>query len=134
MPANRLVIEQPYFVDIREMRVLGFADVPDHIAAGIPLALGVYWRARGKPEGDYDVVAQLSDASGNIAVEQSSRPANGTHPTLRWNGGEVLLDWHDLALPSDMAPSEYALRVVLRDAETKAVLGTAPVKTIEITS
>ncbi len=131
LTASQLVIEQRYYVDMREMRLLGFGDVPDRIAAGERLELGVYWRARGKPRGDYQVAVQLRDADGRVVLEQSSRPATDTYPTTQWSEGEVLLDWHDIELPRGWA-GKYTLHVVLRDAGSKEVLGEALVKTIEI--
>jgi hypothetical protein len=57
---------------------------------------------------------------------------NGTYPTTAWNVGEVLLDWHDLAIPEDFPTGEYPMAVVLRDATTRIVVGQAPVTTVKI--
>jgi hypothetical protein len=42
-------LEQPFFVDMQEMRLLGY--VPQHqtIGPGEIFELGLYWRAREKP-------------------------------------------------------------------------------------
>ncbi len=130
--AGQLQIEQPYFVDMQEIRLLGFAPFPKTVAPGDMLALGVYWRARGKPRGDYQVVVQLRQVDGRIALEQSDRPAAGAYPTPRWNVGEVLLDWHDLALPRELREGEYAVSVLLRDLTDQTILGEAPVATITV--
>ena len=119
--ARDLRIEQPLQVDMREMRLLGFVPPRATIAPGELLQVGVYWRARGKPQGDYLVAVQLRDASGKIAFEHASRPANDTYPTMQWEIGEVLLDWHDFNLPQNLAPGRYDIVVVLRDRES--VLG-----------
>ncbi|MBI3741914.1 MAG: DUF2079 domain-containing protein [Chloroflexi bacterium] len=121
--ASQLQIPNPFFVDLNEMRLLGFTALPKKILAGETFSLGVFWRAREKPRGDYLVAIQLRDRAGRIALEQVSKPADGAYPTPEWNAGEVLLDWHDVALPENFLAGEYNLFVVLRAAESKLVLG-----------
>ncbi len=130
--ASELWIEQPYFVDMGEMRLLGFKPFPTMLQAGQPLALGLYWRARAKPQGDYLVTVQVRDASGNLVIEQSDRPALGTYPTTQWEAGEVLLDWHDLQIPSDTPPGKYHLVVALRESASARVLGEAKIGEISV--
>jgi uncharacterized membrane protein len=121
--AGQLFIEQPLFVDWREMRFLGSTHVPQSIRAGDELNVGLYWRARSKPVNDYVTFVRLQDAAGRVIIEQAGRPANGTYPTVEWNEGEVLLDWHDLIIPADGARGEYRLIVGLRDAATGTLIG-----------
>ena len=115
--ASELKIENPLVMDARELRMLGFVSPRATITPSELFQVGVYWRARAKPQGDYIVAIQLRDASGKIAFEQSSRPANGVYPTTTWDVGEVLLDWHDFNLPRDLAPGTFAVVVVLRAGE-----------------
>ena len=82
------------------MRFLGYVPPRETISAGELLQVGLYWRARDKPQGDYIVAVQLRDATGRIAFEHASRPAADAYPTTQWNAGEVLLDWHDFHLPT----------------------------------
>lgn len=130
--ASDLQIPQPLFVDMAEMRFLGFEPMPALIAPGELMQIGLYWRARVKPQSDYLAIVQLRDVSGRIAFEQSARPANGVHPTRAWNAGEVLLDWHDFNIPSDLAPGAYDLVALLRDASTTRVVGEARLATIQV--
>lgn len=130
--ASQLLIEAPFFVDMREMRLLGYVPPPSPVAPGESLQLGIYWRARAKPRGDYLVVAQLRDASGAIALEHAARPANDTYPTTEWSAGEVLLDWHDLNLPTRLAAGEYVIFVILRDAANGDWLGEARLAPIAV--
>ncbi len=125
-------LEQRLYVDMREMRFLGYVPPPREMARGEVLPVGVYWRARGKPQGDYFVAVQLRDAAGRVAFEHASRPANGTYPTTAWDAGEVLLDWHDLALPRELAEGEYRIVVLLREANTNQLLGETPVATVTV--
>lgn len=132
--ASQLVTEQPlveFFVDIQELRFLGYYPMAKVIYPGAEFPVGLYWRARDKPRGDYTVAVQLRDASGRVVFEQASRPANDTYPTTQWDKGEVLLDWHDLTIPKDLAPGEYQIVALLRD-QAGNPLGEAPVSQVSI--
>ncbi|MCL4394233.1 MAG: DUF2079 domain-containing protein [Chloroflexi bacterium] len=129
--ASELRIEEPKYVDMAEMRFLGYVPPRQTVTPGEPLHIGLYWRARAKPLGDYTVAVQLRDAAGAIAFEQAARPAGGTYPTNEWSVGEVLLDWHDFNLPSDIAPGEYEITVVLTDANRR-VLGQTTISTLTV--
>jgi hypothetical protein len=130
--ANELFIEQPLYVDMREMRFLGYVSLPREIKRGEVLEVGLYWRARSKPQGDYIVAVQLRDAAGRIASEHAARPANGTYPTTQWDAGEVLLDWHDFVLPSDLAAGTFQIGVVLRDAASGAKIGETWISSVSV--
>lgn len=132
--AGELQIEQPYQVDMREMRLLGFVPPREKILPGELLQIGLYWRARGKPQADYSVSVQLRDPSGRTAAEQASRPAGDTFPTTLWNVGEVLLDWHDLNLPKDLPPGVYDIYVALVDSTTHTSIGETRLSSISIGS
>ncbi len=125
-------LEHPLFVDMREMRFLGYVPPPEKIRAGETLNLGLYWRARAKPQGDYLVVVQLRNANGQNVIEQANRPADDAYPTTLWSVGEVLLDWHDVVLPATLERGEYQLVVLLRDAVNREVLGQVELTTIVV--
>jgi uncharacterized membrane protein len=133
--ASEVVKIQPmtaYFVDMGEMRFLGYVPPRQTISPGDLLQMGVYWRAREKPQGDYVVAVQLRDANGRVKFEQSDRPAKGTYPTMLWDAGEVLLDWHDFVVPSDVSPGNYAIVVVLRNNIDARILGEVVVSSIQV--
>lgn len=125
-------LEKPLFVDMREMRFLGYVPPPEKIAGGETLSIGLYWRARAKPQSDYVVAVQLRDLNGRAVIEQANRPAEDAYPTTRWSAGEVLLDWHDVALPATLARGEYRLVVLLRDATNREILGQVELATIVV--
>jgi uncharacterized membrane protein len=124
-------IVQPLYVDMGEIRFLGYVPPRETISAGELLQMGLYWRARGKPQGDYIVAVQLHDTNGRIVYEHLSRPAKGTYPTTEWDEGEVLLDWHDFELPNDLAPGVYDIVVVLRTMNGNA-RGNARIASLEV--
>lgn len=130
--ASEIWIEQRYYVDMGEMRLLGFKPLPESARVDQVLPLGLYWRARNKPQSDYVVVVQLRDESGRTVVEHAARPANGTYPTTEWNTGEVLLDWHDVMLPKDMKAGTFQVVVSMKDALSTRVLGEAAIAKIQV--
>ncbi|MBI5652591.1 MAG: DUF2079 domain-containing protein [Chloroflexi bacterium] len=130
--ARELYIEQPLQVDMREMRLLGFAPTRETLTPGELLSIGVYWRAREKPRDDYLVAIQLRDASGNRAFEHAARPANDAYPTTQWDAGEVLLDWHDVNVPRELAPGAYDIWVILRQAATHRVIGESRIVSLSV--
>ena len=119
--ASQLPIEQPLYVDMGELRFLGTTNLPTMVRASTVEQLGLYWRARSKPQDDYLTVVQLRKTNGQIAFEQAVRPANGTYPTTQWSEGEVLLDWHDIELPGTLLPGNYQLVVLIRNSANKLV-------------
>jgi hypothetical protein len=123
-------LEQPYFVDMQEMRLLGYVPPRQTISPGERFELGLYWRAREKPKGDYDVVVQLRDESDAVVFEQADRPAGGTYATTLWDAGEVLLDWHDIVIPAAGPIGRYRVVVMLRDLGSGHVLGQAQVSSL----
>ncbi|MBI3741913.1 MAG: DUF2079 domain-containing protein [Chloroflexi bacterium] len=123
IPADLLFIENPLRVDMREIRFLGSTQLPEQIAPGETLALGLYWRAREKPREDYQIAVQLVDRRGVIAFEQIDRPAAGAYATTRWQVGEVLLDWHDLVLPTSLPSENYDLIISLQKSADRLSVG-----------
>jgi hypothetical protein len=117
---------------MQEIRLIGTAEIPRAIGRGEGFSVGLYWRPRDKPRGDYAVSVQLRDVSGAIVAEQTGRPAAGAYPTTRWQKGEVLLDWHDLSIPATLPEGDYTLVVALRDAAGHMVLGEANVGSVSI--
>jgi hypothetical protein len=73
--AGSLAIAERFQVDMREIRLLGYTSIPATVAPGDLLSLGLYWCARGKPQGDYVVTVQLRDVRGQVALDQTARPA-----------------------------------------------------------
>jgi hypothetical protein len=83
-----------------------------------PLAVTLQWRALRPPAADYTVFVHLLDAGGATVAQHDARPQGGAYPTSVWDGGEVVVDEHTLALPPDLPPGDYWLRVGLYLLET----------------
>lgn len=120
--ANHFQLEHPFFYDMGDVRLIGFKPFPNVVYGEKNLPVGLYWRARAKPRGDYLVTVKLIDPAGHVALSQPSRPAAGAYPTTQWDEGEVLLDWHDLEM-SALKPGQYTVRVILTDLTGANILG-----------
>lgn len=129
---EQLEIEQPLIVDFGEMRLLGYVPPREKLNAGELLQVGLYWRAREKPRGDYSVVIQLRGADGRSALERASRPAADTYATTQWDAGEVLLDWHDFNIPTDIPIGKYTIVVSMRDAVSGKSMGEATIAMVQV--
>ena len=100
--------------------LLGFDVSARAVSPGDPLALTLYWRAQSQPATDYQVDLQLRDASGTTVASRQIGPADGRYPTARWQTGEIVRDWHDLAIPSTLPAGAYQLAVALRSEGSNA--------------
>ena len=85
---------------------------------GGPLHLTLYWQAAGAVSQDYTVFTHFVAADGYRVTGHDSPPAHGRRPTTGWQPGETIVDPHDLAIPADLAPGEYFIRVGLYDPVT----------------
>jgi hypothetical protein len=126
--------KSPYvqYVDLQDVRFFGHYLSRATASPGEQVQIGLLWRARAKPRGDYLVSVQLRDPDYRVALDQASRPAAGEYPTTQWAEGEVLLDWHSLAIPNSLAPGEYQIYVGLRDAVTQNPLGEARIGMVTV--
>jgi len=90
------------------------------------LAVALAWEASRQLPQNYAVSVRLVDSAGTTLVQHDSQPNYGFSPTALWTPGETVLDRHYLDLPPGLATEEeYALQVVLYDANTLAAVGMA---------
>jgi len=87
-------------------------------ARGASLGVTLAWQALTRPAVDTTVFVHLLDTNGEI-VAQSDKAPGVEQPSSQWVAGEVVLDTHALALPPDLPPGEYGLRVGVYDALTQ---------------
>jgi hypothetical protein len=81
---------------------------------GQVVPLMIYWRALQQISADYSVSLRLLDAEGAVIAQvDSQHPVLGMAPTSQWLPGQVLGDYYELQLPSDLAPGDYRWGVVL---------------------
>jgi 4-amino-4-deoxy-L-arabinose transferase-like glycosyltransferase len=113
------------------IRLLGY-DLPQReVEPGGVLRLALYWEALTDVDTDHTLSLELSDGEGRVEVTQTEPPIDGTYPTTEWQAGDVLRDWHDLAVPPEMPQGEYQLSLNVLDGGSirgQASLGTVTVR------
>jgi len=80
--------------------------------AGETLNLSFAWRAEGWVARNYTVFVHLVSADDAPLAQHDGIPGDG-YATLFWAPGEVVVDYHPLALPADLAPGLYRILVGL---------------------
>jgi 4-amino-4-deoxy-L-arabinose transferase-like glycosyltransferase len=81
--------------------------------AGDTPELALIWHALGRQNRNWTVFVHLVDAQGQIVAEDNRPPQNDAFPMLQWVAGDWIEDRHPLALPANLAPGEYHIRVGL---------------------
>jgi len=83
-------------------------------AAGRYAPLAIIWRALADLHDDYAVSLHiLTEQWHQVWSQDSAAPVLGMYPTSRWVKGEVVQDYHELALPREMPPARYLWTVVV---------------------
>ncbi|MBX3057015.1 MAG: glycosyltransferase family 39 protein [Anaerolineae bacterium] len=85
---------------------------------GDELIATLQWEAVAEIPRDYTVFVHLLTADGALLAQHDSAPLWGTRPTTTWQPGEMLLDRHVLALPTDAPPTAVRLLTGLYDSQT----------------
>jgi hypothetical protein len=87
----------------------GHSRRPQEVSAGEALELTLYWTLGPKPPRQYTIFAHLLNAEGQVV---SGFDAN-EYPTTFWreDGGESLLSYMRLPLPSDLPRGDYQLEI-----------------------
>lgn len=114
------------------IRLLGY-DLPRREAnPGDELSVACYWEALEDVNRDYVIAVQLSDDEGEVWAETVESPVYGTYPTSEWAEGEVLKDWHDISLPTNLPQGRY--QVSLAISQDDSLLNRISLQQIEIGS
>ena len=122
-PVASLGIQHQLAADWGEVRLLGYDLAGETVAPGTALSLNLYWQALADVQGDYLVLIQVKDRSGQVWARVRERPVAGTYPTTLWQKGEVLRDRYDLSLPAETPAGQYQLTAGLIDAATESGVG-----------
>jgi hypothetical protein len=110
--AERLERADARFADA--LRLTGWSE-PQRFAGDDALAVGLRWEALGPIDRSLLAEVQVLDATGQVVADSIAPPQGGFYPTWRWRPGESVADEHRVALPPDLAPGVYRLRVQMRD-------------------
>jgi len=106
--------------------LLGYDLSAKTVRPGGAIELTLYWQRRnsttpstdlGAPQ-SYTVFTHLLDENGNLRAQQDNPPLMGSHPTSRWQAGELVRDRYTLVLAPDAPKGRYTLEVGMYDSYT----------------
>jgi hypothetical protein len=78
----------------------------------------LYWRCDAVSQTDYTTFVHVRASGGQAETPLAQKdrpPADGAYPTSLWDPGEVIRDYIQIPLPSDMPPGQYEIVVGLYD-------------------
>jgi hypothetical protein len=97
---------------VLELAGYAYGEAGFHPATVVPLTL--YWRALQAPLDDYSVSLRLfGDAGTEVFKVDSQHPVLGTYPTSLWTPGQVVADYYEMRLPTDLSPGTYQWGVIV---------------------
>jgi hypothetical protein len=88
---------------------------PTEIEPGDTILVQLAWSADTPTDRPYKVFLHLLDSNGTPVAQRDGEPVGGSRPTTGWEPGEVIVDRYGLAIPSELPPGEYLLRMGLYD-------------------
>lgn len=92
---------------------------PGPWASGAPVTLSTVWAAAGDgPRPPLKAFVHLVDGAGDLVAQHDGLDS----PARFWQPGDRVVQLHTLALPPDLPPGAYSLRVGLYDRETRVPL------------
>lgn len=82
----------------------GFTVDPYSANAGEIVVVTLYWQSEGKVPANYTVLLHAYPTGNSEATpiaQADAQPCAGDYPTSQWTPGEIILDRHQLFIPSD---------------------------------
>jgi hypothetical protein len=103
-----------------QAHLIGFSlDKPSY-QAGDTVSVSLYWVSMARIPEDYKIFVHLRDETDTRMIGQhDGNPVYGFTPTSRWEPGEVVVDVHEIPLPSDLPHGRYSLLVGMYRADTQ---------------
>lgn len=95
------------------LELVGYRGGGDAIKAGQHVPLLLTWRALVDAPEDYSISLRIMEGSRQVWARDIGAPVLGMYPTSRWVRGEVVQDYHELSIPREMSPGQYAWVVVV---------------------
>lgn len=99
------------------IRLARFA-LQDAAAPGSQVPLTLIWQAGGPASRNWKIFAHLVDAGGVVRSQADAYPQAGLALTPSWRAGEVIVDEHRFALPTDLPAGSYRVRLGFYDEAT----------------
>jgi hypothetical protein len=107
VPAHALLGRAPVFGAGREIVLEGATVEVDESPAMLQVTL--WWRAVEPLGADYTVFVHLLDEHGVLVASGDGPPREGAMPTSRWQEGDLVVDEHTIALPTQLPQGPYVL-------------------------
>lgn len=85
---------------------------------GATLELTLLWHALSRQDRNWETFVHLVDSGGTIVVDDDREPRDGAYPMAQWVAGDWIEARYLLALPANLPPGAYTLRVGLWDPAT----------------
>jgi hypothetical protein len=101
-----------------KVALLGYDVSPGTAAPGDTLLVTLAWRALEEMDESYTVFAHLLAPDGSMTGQHDALPAGGTHPTDLWLAGEVVVDVHEIAIPTGAVAGAHRLEAGMYLAES----------------
>jgi hypothetical protein len=96
------------------INLIGYSLSDGVITPGGQTDLTLYWKTETPLSENYQVFVHVTTTPDNIWVQSDKLNPSG-FPTTRWPTDQYVRDEHPLALPADIAPGTYTLRVGIYD-------------------
>ena len=91
-------------------------DAPEMVIPRVGVFL--YWQAPQPISRSYKVFVQILNADGRLIAQDDSVPVLWTYPTDAWQGGEIVVDFHSIVLPTDVIPGTYTVQAGMYEEQT----------------
>jgi hypothetical protein len=88
---------------------------PTETEPGDTVLVQLAWSAGTPTDRPYKVFLHLLDSNGTLIAQRDGEPVGGSRPTTGWGPGEMIVDRYGLAIPSELPPGKYLLRLGLYD-------------------
>lgn len=97
---------------------LARAEMPQVALPGSTVPVTLIWQAGGPAQRNWKVYVHVRDAQDQTVAQADGYPAGGAALTPSWASGEVVVDTHQVFIPADLAPGDYAVRAGFYDETT----------------
>ncbi len=96
-----------------EIRLVGYDYSVTRAGQGKGFAAEFLWQALRRPAGNYTLLVQVVNGSGQVMRQWHHVPTDGNLPTSSWVAGQYVRDRVDLVLPADTPPGDNTIHVRL---------------------
>jgi hypothetical protein len=96
-----------------EVARLNAVAAPSRAQPGETLPLALEWESTARTPVDYTVFVHVVAPDGAVVAQGDGPPLSGFAVTRLWQPGQTFVDERNVALPADLPPGEYQVRVGL---------------------